>query len=434
MDPARSSRAARTIFAAAFAFAALACSKRAQPRRLPPTPSPRAPAPKALRPSAEVLPAAVLTTIREAGNAARGKELVRKFECNRCHDGTGLGAAPLEKSCVHCHQQIATGVYPAPAKVLAQWRKHTAIMQVVPSLTGERRLRREWIVRFLLAPFDLRPELEPSMPRFALKPAQARDIAAYLTRSSAPQATLSLRSANPKHGRTLIEQNGCGACHHFSGVTTLNASPPSGAGLASPAIALAPDLRYVRDRYTPASLVAWLRDPKSVKPDALMPTFGFSRAAARDIAAYLLTVKLAPPVKAAIPERLPLLRRRVTFDEVNRRVFGQTCHHCHGNPDLTLGYGGPGNSGGFGFFARGLDLSSYRGVSGGLLDARGERHSVFAPTSDGTPLLVAVLVARQREQAGRVDPELRGMPLGLPALSPADVQLVATWVAEGRPR
>src|SRR5688572_8081552 len=48
-----------------------------------------------------------------AGNAERGRSLVERFECNRCHDGTGLAAMPLEKHCVNCHQDIMSGKFKA---------------------------------------------------------------------------------------------------------------------------------------------------------------------------------------------------------------------------------------------------------------------------------------------------------------------------------
>ncbi len=419
---------------AAIALGAIACTGHADPSAAP---APVASAkPAVAKKSPDTLPPAVLATIAKAGDAARGMKLVQKFQCNRCHDGTGLGAAKLELNCVHCHQKILAGTYKdAPAAMVDKWKKHVAVMQVVPSfLAAGQRLKREWIARFLLAPHDLRPELGPTMPRFAIKPAEARDIATYLTRDHLSEPAVSLDGADAAHGRALMQQKACGTCHRFSGAPALDVTPSKDSGLSSHAIALAPDLRFTRDRYTPASLVAWLENPKKVKPDTLMPTFGFSAAEARDIAAYVLTTELAPPRQTAIPKRLPLLTRRVTYDEVNTRVFGRTCHHCHGNPDVALGDGGPGNTGGFGFFPLGLDLSSYRGVSGGLLDAHGERHSVFEKMKDGTPRLVAVLLERQREEAGHDDPDLRGMPLGLPALSSGDIQIVASWVAQGRPR
>lgn len=100
----------------------------------------------------------------------------------------------------------------------------------------------------------------------------------------------------------------------------------------------------------------------------------------------------------------------------------------------ALGDGGPGNSGGFGFPARHLDLSSYRRVASGLVDAQGERQSLFTPSEGGAPLLVAALLARKEEEAGRPRPGLRGMPLGLPSLTLEQIQLVDTWIAQGRPQ
>ena len=60
--------------------------------------------------------------------------------------------------------------------------------------------------------------------------------------------------------------------------------------------------------------------------------------------------------------------------------------------------------------------------------------SVFTKTKDGTPLLVAAVLARQKEEAGEIDPEARGMPLGLPALTAEQVQIIESWVAQGRPQ
>src|SRR4051812_39191507 len=61
--------------------------------------------------------------IAARGDATHGKELVAQFECNRCHDATGFDAAPIEKHCVHCHQEIMAGTYEAPKASLAKWQK-----------------------------------------------------------------------------------------------------------------------------------------------------------------------------------------------------------------------------------------------------------------------------------------------------------------------
>jgi hypothetical protein len=44
------------------------------------------------------------------------------------------------------------------------------------------------------------------------------------------------------------------------------------------------------------------------------------------------------------------------------------------------------------------------------------------------------MLARWAEVAGQPNPKIRGMPLGLPPMSMEDIQLVASWVAQGRPR
>jgi hypothetical protein len=129
-----------------------------------------------------------------------------------------------------------------------------------------------------------------------------------------------------------------------------------------------------------------------------------------------------------------VLERRVSYEEVDEKVFHITCRHCHSDPDAAMGDGGPGNTGGFGFAPKKLDLATYKGVAAGYIDAKGERQSVFAPMADGVPRLVAALLARQREEAGTHSDEIRGMPLGLPALTPEQIQLVESWVAQGRPR
>ena len=90
-------------------------------------------------------------------------------------------------------------------------------------------------------------------------------------------------------------------------------------------------------------------------------------------------------------------------------------------------------TGGFGFKPRKIDFSSYQGIQSGGIDRNGERVSLFAPTAEGLPRLVAALVARQREEVGQVSPDVRGMPLGLPPVTPEQLQLVESWVDQGRP-
>jgi hypothetical protein len=154
---------------------------------------------------------------------------------------------------------------------------------------------------------------------------------------------------------------------------------------------------------------------------------------ARDIARYVMTAELAKETAPKLAPRLPLLERRVTYEEVSQKVFRKTCWHCHAEPDYGIGDGGPGNTGGFGFKPRGLSLADYEGIASGYVDDKGERQSVFALTKEGMPRLVGSLVARRDEMAGYSSPSIRGMPLGLPPLEPEEIQLVESWIAQGRP-
>lgn len=371
------------------------------------------------------------------GDAERGKALLAQFECNRCHEGTGLPVPKMDKQCFGCHVKILDGSFKGPKGAEARWHDRVVGLDQVPSLAStQKRFRRAFITRLLLDPFDMRPHLGPTMPRLPITREQARDIATFLAGSDEAPATIDLAGADPARGRKLMELRACGSCHTFTGVPPLaGATPPKPdeKGLAA-GVMLAPDLRFARERLRPDALLAWVTSPKKIKPDTQMPDFDLPPADARDIAAYILTAELAPPEPRAAPARLPVLDRKVTYDEVSEKVFKRTCWHCHGEPDYAAGDGGPGNTGGLGFKPRNINFVTYESVQAGRLDDNNERHSLFEKTADGTPRLVRSLLARRDEEAGRPDPQMRGMPLGYPALSPEEIQLVETWIAQGRPR
>jgi cytochrome c2 len=375
-------------------------------------------------------------------DAAHGKELVLTFQCNRCHDGTGHPQAADNKHCVHCHAKIMNDKFEAPAASIVRWKPRVKELADAPSLeaTGKR-LSRTWVTGYLLQPSDLRPHLHQFMPRLAISPTDARDIAAYLVPEpdAPPTPALSapeLAGADLGKGRQLLETKGCGSCHSFTGVAAIPSSaPPAMNGKEfERGHRLAPDLRFARDRMSPTKMVAWLEDPKSIKSDTPMPKIALTKTEVRDLAAYVLGVELTPPPAKAKLERLPVLTRKVAFKEVDEKVFHRTCWHCHSEPDYAIGDGGPGNSGGFGFKPRGLNLSDYSGIAAGYVDDKGERASVFAKDTDNVPRIVKALLARHEEENGTEIGPVRGMPLGYEPLALEDIQLVESWVAQGRPR
>lgn len=376
-----------------------------------------------------------------ADAAKGGAALVERFECNRCHEGAGLAKPAPDKACVGCHAAIESGSFEAPPDVLKRWQDHIIDLTAVPSLDAiGKRLRRDWVAGFLQKPHDLRPGMRATMPRFAIDKAQAEAIATWLVPDDKEPGEDERWLAWPSRGRRVLETRGCATCHQMSGVQPLMISPvPVELDKAALelGVMLAPDLRFVRDRFRREALVAWLIDPPAQKPGTAMPKLGLSRAEAEDVTAYLLEVPLGPVEPVAVPARLPVLERRVGFQEVSDRVFRRICWHCHSEADLALGDGGPGNTGGFGFAPRGVNLRDYASIMAGGLDDEGQRKSLFRKVEggpfDGMPKLLAHLLARQVEEAGGEVDQIRGMPLGLPSMTPEEIQLVESWVAQGRP-
>ncbi|MCU0686953.1 MAG: cytochrome c [Polyangiaceae bacterium] len=383
---------------------------------------------------AEKAPAAREVLAASDEEARAGFALVQKYECVRCHEHDAFPAPSLDKACVGCHTQITAGLFPPNEPMTqARWRPAVAPLDLAPSLRGTARLRRDYLASFLRSPHDLRPALVAEMPRLAMTEGDAQQLAAFL--SPQPQASEARPTGDVARGRALVDEKGCGSCHRMSGLShPLAVAPPP--ALDGPtlrrATMLAPDLRYARDRMTPSRLRSWLRSPQAEKSDSVMPAIAMSDAEREDIVTFLLYTTVVPP-KVEPPPHLPALARPVPYAEVDQKVFRKICWHCHAEPDYALGDGGPGNSGGFGFAPRRLNLASYEGIAGGYVDDKGARHSVFEKDASGVPRLVRALWARHDEEAGRVG-EVRGMPLGFPPLPPEDIQLVEAWIAQGRPR
>lgn len=368
-------------------------------------------------------------------NYSGAAAVVERLQCYRCHDAADkLVPATREKHCVRCHQAVHSGGFEGeyPPEKIAGWQERIVHLRQVPSLTGiAERLRRDWLIEFLQAPHDLRPGLEAEMPRLAISEEDARAIADFFIPALEGETPPEPALGDPERGRALFRAQSCSSCHHFSGVGVEGPpAPPSG---LQNEVRLAPDLRYARQRMTPNAVLTWLRDPKAVKADSLMPTFPLSEEQRLDLAAFVLQAELAPISSRATPKRLPLLQRSVTHAEVEKRVFKRICWHCHSDPIPVGGDGGPGNTGGFGFAGKGLDLGSYAAIKRGGHDAEGAPVDFLGPDASGTPRIVAAMLARHAEVAGNPSDAIRGMPLGLPPMSLEEIQLVETWISQGAP-
>lgn len=94
------------------------------------------------------------------------------------------------------------------------------------------------------------------------------------------------QSGDPAKGRAVIASVGCGACHEIPGV-------PGAAGIVGPsldAFARRPLIAGVHVN-EPQVLVSWVRDAPQLSPETAMPAMPITEQEARDVAAYLYTLR-----------------------------------------------------------------------------------------------------------------------------------------------
>ncbi len=94
------------------------------------------------------------------------------------------------------------------------------------------------------------------------------------------------RAPDVERGRAAITQYACNACHNVPGITgsDVHVGPPlAGVGARRLIAGAVPN--------TPEQMVRWIRDPRSIDPDTAMPAMQVGEQDARDIAAFLATLR-----------------------------------------------------------------------------------------------------------------------------------------------
>jgi cytochrome c2 len=91
---------------------------------------------------------------------------------------------------------------------------------------------------------------------------------------------------DPENGKLLLRQFACGSCHSIPGVA--NASGKVGPPLEG--IAQRVYLAGVLPN-TPENMAGFIREPHKAAPRTAMPDMGVTAAHARDMVAYLYTLK-----------------------------------------------------------------------------------------------------------------------------------------------
>jgi cytochrome c len=104
-------------------------------------------------------------------------------------------------------------------------------------------------------------------------------------RSEAQTVAAGLTGGDPYRGKVAIKRYGCDTCHTIPGIRGANA-------VVGPSLERLGARTYVRHLpNTPGNLILWIRHPKRVFSETPMPELGVTEQDARDIAAYLYTLR-----------------------------------------------------------------------------------------------------------------------------------------------
>ena len=91
---------------------------------------------------------------------------------------------------------------------------------------------------------------------------------------------------DPKSGKELIRRYGCQGCHSIPGIRDANGVVGPPLDHLSKRVYLAGELPN-----TVENLMRWIQHPHQIHPHTAMPEMGVSDHDARDISAYLYTLK-----------------------------------------------------------------------------------------------------------------------------------------------
>jgi cytochrome c1 len=116
--------------------------------------------------------------------------------------------------------------------------------------------------------------------------AAVASIGPILGNSRAVQEAEGLTGGDVGRGRVALGTYGCGTCHQVPGVR-------AAIGLVGPPLTHLANRMYVAGVLpnTPERLIDWIQHPRHVDPRTAMPELGVDEADARDIAAYLYSLK-----------------------------------------------------------------------------------------------------------------------------------------------
>ena len=110
-------------------------------------------------------------------------------------------------------------------------------------------------------------------------------MACACSRSGIEQAR-TLTGGEPARGVEAIGRYGCGSCHEIPGIRRAS-------GTVGPPLTRIARRAYLAGQVanSPAGMIEWIQHPQRVEPGTAMPELRVTDEDARDIAAYLYTLR-----------------------------------------------------------------------------------------------------------------------------------------------
>jgi mono/diheme cytochrome c family protein len=212
--------------------------------------------------------------LSNAGRLTRGHGLFRTH-CEQCHGGPGVAPKPFAQGLRPLASNLVQDGRDWPSNELYWVVKHGVRMSAMPG----------WEYRF--TPDELWDVVAFVKQLHLITPAQYQAV----TPPALPLASpgLAQRVPDSRTGKFLINQYMCATCHTIPGIAGADRTvgpPLTGVGER---IFIAGNLRN-----TPKNMVRWLQHPQQIRPGSAMPDLGVGEDEARQIAAYLATLREQP--------------------------------------------------------------------------------------------------------------------------------------------
>ena len=108
----------------------------------------------------------------------------------------------------------------------------------------------------------------------------------WSTTKSGKESAAAMTGGDPDRGKSAVQKYGCGACHTIPGI-------PGAYATVGPPLTQMGSRNYIAGvmKNTPENLIQWIQNPPAVDPKTAMPHLGISESDARDVAAFIYTLK-----------------------------------------------------------------------------------------------------------------------------------------------